>query len=202
VQVEDGQIEGARRRRRLRAAAAGVAAALALGTAVATAGAASADTATGPAGAAQPASLRVGGDIPNPGPGFRVKFAYWVKEGTQTYTCDATGAWGAKSVPEAKLYAYGFLPPVHHYAGPRWTAKDGSTIVGTVDTTKTVPQEGTIPWLLLDVTGHEGPAGQMSDVTDISRVHTRGGAAPTGACTAGQTQAVPYGADYVFWTKR
>jgi hypothetical protein len=130
-----------------------------------------------------------------------VKFAYWVKEGTQTYACDAaTGTWATKSTPEAKLYAYGFLPPIHHFGGPRWQAKDGSTLLGTVRTS--VPKDGTIPWLLLDVKYEGGGGRQLTDVTNISRVHTRGGVGPTGACQAGDTKAVPYGADYIFWTKR
>lgn len=200
----DEQDHRAVRRRRLRAAAAGVAAALAVGVAAVTATAASA-TPAGSAGtdsaadSAATAGLRAG-NIPNPGPGFRIKFAYWVKQGVQTYTCDATGAWGAKSTPEATLYPYGFLPPVHHFAGPRWQAKDGSTIVGAV--AQTVPKDGTIPWLLLNVTAHEGGGKQFADVTHISRVHTRGGVVPTGACTPGETEDVPYGADYVFWTAR
>ena len=49
---------------------------------------------------------------------------------------------------------------------------------------------------------HEGPAGEFSAVTHISRIRTTGGVAPTRPCTVGETQAVPYGADYLFWTKR
>jgi hypothetical protein len=197
VQVDE-QVKGARRRRRLRAAAVGVATALALGAAVATAGAASADT-----GAGATAPSTVGADIPNPGKDYRVKFAYWVKEGTQTYTCDAsTLTWGAKSTPEAKLHNYGFLPPIHHFAGPSWQARDHSLITATVLADRTVPQEGTIPWLLLQVnnptTGHR----QMDGVQFVTRAHTRGGVGPTGSCAAGDTKAVPYGADYIFWTKR
>jgi uncharacterized protein DUF3455 len=206
VQVDDVRDEGRdsriRRGRRSRAAAAGVAAALAVGAAAMTATTASAAPAAAVDAAADPvavAGIRPA-DIPNPGPGFRVKFAYRVGQGVQTYTCDATGAWGAKSTPEATLYPYGFLPPVHHFAGPRWQARDGSTVVGAV--ARTVPKDGTIPWLLLDVTAHEGGGRQLADVTHISRVRTRGGVVPTGSCTLGATRAVPYGADYVFWTVR
>jgi len=194
----DGQVKGARRRRGLRAAAAGIAAALALGAAALTTGAASADTGVEAAGAGS--TYRVGGDIPNPGPGFRVKFAYRVEEGTQTYACDAaTSTWATTSTPEAKLDNYGFRPPIHHFGGPRWAAKDGSTLLGTVVTK--VPKDGTIPWLLLSVQV-EKPGRQLGDITHISRVHTRGGVGPTGACEVGDTQAVPYGADYLFWTRR
>jgi hypothetical protein len=204
----DVQDRRAGRRRRLRAAAAGVAAALAVGAAALTASTASAaPTETAGADAAAAAGLRAG-DIPNPGAGFRIKFAYWVGEGVQTYTCGPAGTWNAASTPDAKLYAYGFLPPVHHFgssvdpAGPRWEAKDGSTVIGKANPDKTVQKPGTIPWLLLDVIAHQGGGKQMADVTHISRIHTRGGVVPAGACSPGTTKAVPYGADYVFWAKR
>lgn len=201
--VRDDEVQNSRirRGRRLRAAAAGVAAALAVGVAAVTMTTASAAPAadTAAADATVAAGLRPV-DIPNPGPGFRITFAYRVAQGVQTYTCDATGTWGAKSVPEATLYPYGFLPPVHHFGGPRWQAKDGSTVLGAVE--QTVPKDGTIPWLLLKVTAHEGGGRQLADVTHISRVRTRGGVVPSGTCTPGATQAVPYGADYVFWTAR
>jgi Protein of unknown function (DUF3455) len=192
-----------RARRRLRAVSVGFAAALALGVTAMTATAASATESAGADSvvAADPATAA---GIPNPGAGYRIKFVYWVKQGVQTYTCDTTGAWGPKSTPEATLYPFGPLPPVHHFAGPRWQAKDGSTIVGKVNPlpTSTVPKPGTIPWLLLDVTAHEGGGKQLVDVTHVSRIFTRGGAVPTGTCTPGATQSVPYGADYVFWVKK
>ena len=137
---------------------------------------------------------------PTPGQDYRVKFVYKVAEGVQTYACDATtGMWSTSSTPEATLRAYGFRPPIHHFGGPRWQARDGSTVLGAVVTR--VPQDGTIPWLLLSTTV-EQPGRQLGDVTHISRVNTTGGVGPTGSCTAGQTQSVPYGADYVFWVHR
>jgi len=198
--MEDIQKATAGRRRRLRAAAAGVAAALALGAAVVGASAASASTGE-PAGAGSAAISidDIKSVLPMPIKDYRVKFVYYVKEGTQTYKCLPTGTWDTASTPEATLNNFGFLPPIHHYGGPRWTAKDGSTLKGTVVTK--VPKDGTIPWLLLSVE-HEGPAGQLGDITNISRVHTRGGVGPTGACAVGDTKSVPYGADYVFWAKR
>jgi hypothetical protein len=203
VQGDDGQIRGARRRRRLRAAAAGVAATLAVGAAALTAGTASADTGVESAGAGSTATSTVGADIPNPGKDYRVKFAYWVREGTQTYACDtATGTWATKSTPEATLYAYGLLPPIHHFAGPSWQAKDRSLITATVIPEKTVPKIGTIPWLLLKVNNPTTGSRQMDGVEFVTRAHTRGGAGPTGPCSANQTKAVPYRADYIFWTKR
>lgn len=143
---------------------------------------------------------------PKPTEPARIQSVYKVKSGTQTYTCGATGTWGTTSTPEAQLVRYGGRGEIRHHAGPRWTARDGSTLLGKVDAAATVPQTGTIPWLLLDVIAHENstPGKELHAVTWISRVSTTGGVAPTGSCTAGETRAVPYGADYVFWvpTKR
>lgn len=139
---------------------------------------------------------------PKPTEPARVQSVYQVKTGTQTYTCTDAGAWSTTSTPEAQLVQYRGWGRIHHYAGPRWTARDGSTVVGKVNTP--VPQTGTIPWLLLDVTAHENskPGKELDAVKWISRVNTTGGVAPTGACTAGETRAVPYGADYVFWVPK
>lgn len=137
---------------------------------------------------------------PNPGAGFAIKAAYRVVVGVQTYSCDAaTGAWGTASVPEALLKAYGSFKLIHHYQGPRWTALDGSTVLATA--TQRVPKDGTIPWLLLEVTKHENtkPGPELDDVAFISRVNTTGGVGPTGACETDSTRSVHYGADYVFW---
>jgi hypothetical protein len=148
---------------------------------------------------AAPATGHLPAGTPNPGPDYRVKFIYEVAEGTQTYTCEATSTWSAASTPEATLRAW-FRPPIHHFGGPRWQAKDGSTVRGTVVEPR-VPQEGTIPWLLLTTTV-EQPGRALGDVTHISRINTTGGVAPAGSCTPGQTASVPYGADYVFWVHR
>jgi hypothetical protein len=197
---EDMQKARLGKRRRLRAAAAGIAAFVALGAAVVGASAASASTAE-PAGAGSAAFTvnDIKSVVPTPVKDYRIKFVYYVKEGTQTYKCLPTGTWDTASTPEATLDNFGPLPSVHHYGGPRWTAKDGSTLLGTV--VNKAPQTGTIPWLLLSVT-HEVPGGQLGDITNISRVFTQGGVGPTGACSAGETKSVPYGADYVFWAHR
>ncbi|SFF36638.1 Protein of unknown function [Actinoplanes philippinensis] len=119
-----------------------------------------------------------------------------VTTGTQTYTCDtATGTFGAKSTPEARLAGAGGL--VHHFAGPSWQyERDGSSVTGTM--AKQSPREGTIPELLLTVTGHGG-TGLLDRADQISRLQTSGGLRPTRTCSAGETVAVPYKAIYVFW---
>src|SRR3954463_6417241 len=66
------------------------------------------------------------------------------------------------------------------------------------------PNTGSIPCVLLASIGNQkGPSGGrlLADTTSIQRLNTKGGAAPTTACTVGQTQLVPYTADYYFYHK-
>ncbi|GAA3347738.1 DUF3455 domain-containing protein [Amorphoplanes nipponensis] len=122
--------------------------------------------------------------------------AYRVIRGTQTYTC-AGGVFTGPSVPEARLAGPGGL--LHHFKGPSWQSeRDGSLV--TASKTAELARPGSIPELLLTVTGHSGPAdGLLARAKNIQRLSTTGGVAPAGACTDGTTKAVPYGAVYVFW---
>lgn len=61
---------------------------------------------------------------------------------------------------------------------------------------------GSIQCLLLQSVGSQkGPTGGnlLATATFIQRLNTNGGAVPTTACTVGQTQLVPYTADYFFF---
>ena len=61
---------------------------------------------------------------------------------------------------------------------------------------------GSIQCLLLQSVGNKkGPTGGnlLFKTTFIQRLNTNGGAVPTSACTVGQTQLVPYTADYFFY---
>jgi hypothetical protein len=61
---------------------------------------------------------------------------------------------------------------------------------------------GSIQCLLLQSVGNlKGPTGGnlLANATFIQRLNTAGGAIPTTACTVGQTQLVPYTADYFFF---
>ena len=137
---------------------------------------------------------------PAPGAGYTIKGTYRVAAGVQEYACTEAGTWATASTPSALLIRYGSPRPMYHYAGPRWRALDGSITVGAVATR--VPKDGTIPWLLLTAAAEQSkPGEELHDVTHISRVNTSGGVGPTGACTAGATQRVRYGADYVFWAQ-
>ena len=58
-----------------------------------------------------------------------------------------------------------------------------------------------IPLLKLNVAARRGQ-GQLTDVTTIQRINTKGGAA-SGACNSqGTFLSVPYTTDYAFYSKR
>jgi hypothetical protein len=64
------------------------------------------------------------------------------------------------------------------------------------------PNTGSIQCLLLQSVGNKkGPTSGnlLAKTTFIQRLNTRGGAVPTTACAVGQTQLVPYTADYFFF---
>ena len=81
-----------------------------------------------------------------------------------------------------------------------WAKAIGSVNAG--DDPNSCPNSGSIPCLLLQSIGNQkGPTGGnlLFKATFVQRLNTRGGAAPTTACTVGQTQLVPYSADYFFY---
>lgn len=81
-----------------------------------------------------------------------------------------------------------------------WAQKVGS-IDGGSDPVS-CPNTGAIACLLLQSIGNqEGPTGGklLDNVTFVQRLNTNGGAAPTTACSVGQTQLQPYTADYYFF---
>jgi hypothetical protein len=64
------------------------------------------------------------------------------------------------------------------------------------------PTTGSIQCLLLQSIGNlKGPTGGnlLAKTTFIHRLNTKGGAVPTTSCSVGQTQLVPYTADYFFY---
>ncbi len=80
-----------------------------------------------------------------------------------------------------------------------WAAATGHIDAGS---DSSCPNTGSISCLLLQSIGNQkGPAGGklLSNVTFVQRLNTNGGSAPTTACTVGQTQLVPYTADYYFF---
>jgi hypothetical protein len=85
------------------------------------------------------------------------------------------------------------------------TSKVWAKAIGSInggDDRDSCPNNGAIPCLLLQSLGSEkGPTGGrlLFNTTFVQRLNTNGGAAPTTACTVGQTQLVPYTADYYFY---
>jgi hypothetical protein len=125
--------------------------------------------------------------------------------GSQIYTCqagaDGNFAWTLKA-PEAELKDEGGQVIGNHFAGPTWKLKDGSEVTGKVVAHVDSPDSGSIPWLLLNATGHSG-TGLLTNVTSIQRIHTHGGKAPADGCDqahAGSETRSSYTADYYFYT--
>lgn len=85
------------------------------------------------------------------------------------------------------------------------TSKVWATAVGHIDggsDAASCPNDGAIPCLLLQSIGNQqGPTGGklLAKATFVQRLNTKGGSAPTTACSVGQTQLVPYTADYYFF---
>jgi hypothetical protein len=120
-------------------------------------------------------------------------------EGAQIYECktgsDGKLGWAFRE-PIAALLLDGKTVG-RHYAGPTWEAADGSAVVGKVVGNAPGATANDVAWLKLDVVSRRG-SGQLSSVTTVQRINTRGGGAK-GACgQAGTFLSVPYSADYVF----
>jgi hypothetical protein len=131
--------------------------------------------------------------------------------------------------PEATLFADFFGQPIQiitHFASINANPKENVTVplsgnatwqssfdtskvwaaaVGHIDAGSdraSCPNSGAIQCLLLQSVGNQtGPTGGklLATTTFVQRLNTKGGSAPTSACTVGQTQLVPYTADYVFF---
>jgi hypothetical protein len=123
-------------------------------------------------------------------------------EGAQVYECKADAAgklvWQFRE-PIATLIVDGKTVG-RHYAGPNWEMADGSAVVAKVAGRAPGAGPQDIPLLKLEVVSQRG-SGQLSGVTTIQRLNTKGGVAE-GACgTAGAFLDVPYAADYAFYRK-
>lgn len=125
--------------------------------------------------------------------------------GVQKYSCQANGTW-LFTDPEATLFKAPDRKPIGtHFLNfatgrPVWRLKDGSS----VEAARKVAAPGgagSIAWLLLagvvTTAGEDGD--RLADTTWVQRLNTSGGVAPAGACTPGDTAAVPYATDYFFW---
>jgi hypothetical protein len=118
--------------------------------------------------------------------------------GVQIYRWNGT-SW-VFIAPRATLYADAGRHAIvgTHYVGPTWESVSGSKVVGTV-AKRCTPNSSAIPWLLLDATSSAGP-GVFDGVTQIQRVNTVGGVAPsTAGSIIDETAEVPYTAEYFFY---
>jgi len=126
-------------------------------------------------------------------------------KGFQVYTCKDDGkgyTWTLKG-PEAELFDKAGKKVGRHFAGPTWEWSDKSQVTGKMMTSSPSPDADSIAWLLLMATGHSGE-GVLANVTNIQRLHTKGGKAPATGCDAahaGQETRAAYEADYFFYGK-
>lgn len=126
-------------------------------------------------------------------------------KGVQIYGCtqaEAGYAWHLKA-PDAVLTDSAGHTIGHHFAGPSWQAKDGSTVTGNLLNTSQAPQADAIPWLVLGAKDHTGN-GLFNKVSYIVRSATKGGAAPSTGCNlahAGVEVRIYYSATYIFFSE-
>lgn len=125
--------------------------------------------------------------------------------GVQIYRCsgkDATYRWIFEA-PKATLFDRTTrLQVAVHAAGPSWTWKDGSSIIGNVLEKTPSPDPGSIPWLLLEAHTSGATTGALTPITRIRRSETHGGNTPATGCDAAHGDAivrVPYTATYSFY---
>jgi hypothetical protein len=126
--------------------------------------------------------------------------------GVQKYSCQPNGTW-VFTDPEATLYATNdsAKPIGNHFLNfatgrPVWQFKDGSSVEAARRVT-VAGGAGNIAWLLLEAASTSaGPDGdRLIGTTWVQRLNTSGGVAPAGTCMPGDTIAVPYTTDYLFW---
>jgi hypothetical protein len=87
-----------------------------------------------------------------------------------------------------------------HFAGPGWELADGSAVTGKVAGRAAGATPKDIPLLKLEAVSHRG-SGQLSGVTTIQRLNTKGGVVEGSCEAAGTFLSVPYSADYTFLRK-
>jgi hypothetical protein len=122
--------------------------------------------------------------------------------GAQIYECraDNTGklVWQFRE-PIATMFVNGKTVG-RHYAGPTWEMADGSQVRAKIAGNAPGATAADIPLLKLEVTSSSG-SGQLTGVTLIQRLNTKGGKAEATCQSAGAFLSVPYTADYAFYRK-
>ncbi len=122
--------------------------------------------------------------------------------GAQVYECKADAAgkltWQFRE-PIAALFISGKTVG-RHYTGPFWEMADGSAIKAKAVASAPGASTDDIPLLKLEVVAAQGK-GELSGITTIQRLNTKGGKASGGCDSAGAFLSVPYTADYAFFSK-
>lgn len=131
-------------------------------------------------------------------------FLTLIGTGNQIYRCDSdannTARWQFQH-PTAQLKNPSGAVIVDHGAGPSWSAKDGSKIVGKVIASTPSSNSGNIAWLQLSTTS-AGSAGLLAQTKYIDRIDTKGGVPDPLACKVedvGKLVEIPYTATYIFY---
>jgi hypothetical protein len=123
-------------------------------------------------------------------------------EGAQIYDCkpaaDGKLAWQFRE-PIATLLVDGKTVG-RHFAGPSWELADGSAVTGKIAGRAAGATPKDIPLLKLEAVSHRG-SGQLTGVTTIQRLNTKGGVTEGPCESAGAFLSVPYSADYTFLKK-
>lgn len=122
--------------------------------------------------------------------------------GKQVYDCNTGGTYTFRE-PIAGLFTSRGIPAAIHGKGPFWANFDGSHVDGSAAVSLPSPDPTkNVPWLKLVGTPTPNTTGVFSNVAFIQRIDTRGGVAPTGTCTAPNTAAIDYTANYIFWAPK
>jgi hypothetical protein len=123
-------------------------------------------------------------------------------EGAQVYECKAGAdgklAWQFRE-PIATLLVDGKTVG-RHFAGPSWELADGSAVTGKIAGRAAGATPKDIPLLKLEAASHRG-SGQLTGVTTVQRLNTKGGVTEGPCESAGAFLSVPYSADYTFLKK-
>jgi len=149
----------------------------------------------------------LGEDVLAPPSGVR-KLLEFSADGVQIYRCwlieeagkPASFKWIFEA-PDATLFDAQGQAAGTHFKGPSWKLNDGSEVSAEPTARLASPVSGSVPWLLLKVTTHQGK-GSLEAVQFIRRIDTQGGAEPTETCDAAhhnERQRIPYSATYQFF---
>jgi hypothetical protein len=126
-----------------------------------------------------------------------------IAEGVQIYEAKANPAGGYQwtlKMPEAELKDLSGQLVGKHFAGPGWSANDGSEVVGAMPPLKTWTSHDSknIAWLLVAVKSRSG-SGLLDKVDYVVRISTEGGVPPNELPkTERETARVKYHAIYLF----